>query len=68
MHCIMVNFLTRDEEWVFSSYAAGTEENAAKVAAEAAEQGIPSYYLVPRYELPDWKRRPFRRVEVAAAQ
>lgn len=56
---VVMNFLTRDELYVFSTFNAADEETAEREAAAALEQGIPCYYLVPTGD----RYRPWRRVD-----
>lgn len=60
----VVNFLTSDERFVFSSYNVTDEAEAEREAAAALEQGIPCYYLVPTGD----RYRPWRRVDVGLSE
>ena len=65
-HATIINYLTRDKQYVFHTHEVCCEERAAEVTAEAAKRGTPSYYLVPTNHT-DIKmrfRHPYRRVDV----
>ncbi len=57
---VVINLLTRDERYVFSTFDVKDEPTAEREAAAALEQGVPSYYLVPTGD----RYRPWRRVNV----
>ena len=54
---VVMNLLTADERYVFSSYNVADEATAEAEAALMRAQGIPCYYLVPTGERwPRWRR------------
>ena len=57
---VIINLLTRDERYVFSTFNVTDEPTAEREAAAALEQGVPCYYLVPTGD----RYRPWRRVNV----
>lgn len=61
---VIINFLTRDEQYVFSTFEVNDEETAEREAAAALEQGVPSYYLVPTGD----RYRPWRRINVGLSE
>ena len=61
---VIINFLTRDEQYVFSTFEVHDEETAEREAAAALEQGVPSYYLVPTGD----RYRPWRRIDVGLSE
>ena len=61
---VVMNFLTRDERYVFSTFNAKDEETAEREAAAALEQGIPCYYLVPTGD----RYSPWRRIDVGLSE
>ena len=44
---VVINYLTRDERFVFSTYNVPDEATAEREAAAALDRGISCYYLVP---------------------
>ena len=64
---VVMNYLTADEMYVFSSCNARDKDDAIAKAQEALSQGIPCYYLVPTTRDDDeWPR--CRRVNVGLSQ
>lgn len=61
---VIINFLTRDEQYVFSTFEVNDEATAQREAAAALEQGVPSYYLVPTGD----RYHPWRRVNVGLSE
>ena len=61
---VVINFLTRDEQYVFSTFEVNDEATAEREAAAGLEQGVPSYYLVPTGD----RYRPWRRVNVGLSE
>lgn len=61
---VIINFLTRDEQYVFSTFEVNDEQTAERETAAALEQGVPSYYLVPTGD----RYRPWRRIDVGLSE
>lgn len=60
---VIINYLTADEKYVFSSHVVRDEANAKTQCAQALSQGIPCYYLAPT-QPGDQQWPAYRRVNV----